>query len=646
MWRVGARVIVVVGMLALAIWPGAPIAPAVPGDVARADSPTLTLDELGAGGPLEFYGQAGTATLTFPVPPGLSPASLTATVELPVFLRSAVVTVTQDRKTLAQVELPLVARGPVVLPLAGAVIRDNAVTLTLHAYLLPLDGYCLDPTNPLRLVDGAIAFTGTEPAPAAVADFLPPVLRTLTIAVPPDPSLAESDAALRLATATTARYRQQNIRIAVTALPRGQALPTDGAAPFQRQIVIREGPASGLSLQGGPGFPVLVITGPAADLTNQTRLLASDLSWLAVSTRAVAGPLRDSPQLPGDTTTLRELGDPGFTAQSLSPQVVVGIDQTRLGRSARHIRVHLIGSYTPVPNTIGAQLVARTGGETIARWPSAADGVIDRWVEIPDRLVQRFTSLEVALDITGDTGRCGEFQPITLTIDGDSVVQSSPARPPVPPGLQSLPQAVMPRVEVGVGADRYADTVRSVSIMTGLQRLSALPVDTAMVDLARALDSDSPAVLIAADGWDRTDITLPVSASDGGISVEGVDASGGPATLRLDPTVGFGSLQWVYDGRRSLLIATSNGSPRQLDQLLRWLDDDPQRWEQLYGSAVIAAPGRAPVTVPTPPAGPGTHSQGGGQTWLPWIGAGLVGAVILAAAVLALRRSRSRGRGA
>ena len=55
----------------------------------------------------------------------------------------------------------------------------------------------------------------------------------------------------------------------------------------------------------------------------------------------------------------------------------------------------------------------------------------------------------------------------------------------------------MPRVEIGVGPDRFADTVRAVSIMAGFQRLSKLPIHTAVVDLQQAIDGDSPAVLVA-----------------------------------------------------------------------------------------------------------------------------------------------------
>lgn len=629
--------------LALTVWGVPPRAHALPGSGAPADAPTITLTDLGAGAPLEFYGQTGTTTLTFPVPPGLTPTTLNATVELPVYLRSAVITVVQDRRTVAQLTLPLVPRGPVDIPLAGVAVVDDAVTLTIHSYLLPLDDYCLDPTNPLRLVDGSVTYTGREVVPSVVAEFLPPVLRALTIAVPAEPSQAESDAAVRVAAAVVAHYGTQNTRVAVTSLDDGETTPADGSAPLERQIVIREGDPAGLSLQGGPGVPVLSISGPAAELTNQTRLIASDLMRLAVSSAAQVGPLHDSPQLPGDTTTLRELGEPGVSAESLAPRVVIGLDQTRFGRSTRGVRVHLVGSYTPVPENIGAQLVVRVGAQTIDRWAADSVGTIDRWVDVPDRLLQRFTDLEVAVDITGNTGRCGEFQPITLTIDGESVVQSTPARPPVPPGLQSLPQALMPRVEIGLRSGRFADTARAVSIMAGLQRLSALPVDTVVVDLQHATDSGNPAILISPDGWDQQRIPLPVTDSGEELTVAGADGDGQPVTLRLTPAVEFGSLQTVFDGERALVVATSNGAPQELDRLLRWLDEDPQRWPSLTGSAVISVPGHSPVTVPVA-AEPQSQDRGdgGGGRVLGWVGAGVVAAGLIAAAALLLRRRRAR----
>jgi hypothetical protein len=57
----------------------------------------------------------------------------------------------------------------------------------------------------------------------------------------------------------------------VTPLPEGEtSLPTP-SAPLERQVIIKEGPNKGLSLQG-PGIPSLLVSGQGDELTNQARL--------------------------------------------------------------------------------------------------------------------------------------------------------------------------------------------------------------------------------------------------------------------------------------------------------------------------------------------------------------------------------------
>lgn len=615
------------------------------GQPVGAESPTLSLNLLGMDPDLAFYGQVGVATLTVPVPAGMVPSTLNVFAQLPVNVRTATVTVSQDDRVIARVDVPPGGPAPLVIPLAGARVEDNAVTVLLRSYLMPDEGYCLDPTNPLRLTDATVSFAGVELPPTAVADFLPPVLRKLTIYLDREPSQIESDAAVQLATAVAAHYGKQYPRIEVvpTADP---AVPPPGNSPaLERHIIISEGPDSAVSLYGdGPGIPALLIAGPANDLNNQTRLVTSNVSRYALTSRAVVGPLKSTPQLPGNVTTLRQLGQPGVNATALSPQVVIGLDQTRLGRSVHGVRMHLQGSYTPLPRDIGAQLVATIGAETIDRWPADAGGVINRWIDVPDRLLHRYTGVAVQLNISGNTGRCGEFQPITLTIDGESVVQTSAAHPPVPAGFQSLPQALMPRVQIGIGDDIYADTVRAVAIMTGLQRLSALPIDTAVVPLAVAIDSPNPAVLISPRAWADLDIRLPVLAPETvPTTLDVVDDNGNATTLTLYPDLRFGSLQTVYDGRRTLLVATSNGAPAQLDELLTWLSADERRWSIVDGVALLAVAGRDPVTVAAPDVTvpvPVDDDQTN-TTLLWWFGGALLGAVAIGAAWI-LRGTRRR----
>lgn len=620
-------------------------APAPGADPGRPPGPVVSLVDMGTVAPLAFYGDHGTAELTFPVPLGLLPTALKATVELPVNVRIGTMTVMQQERTIARVPLPATDQEPVVIPLAGAVIVDNAVTVTLRTYLVPEAGYCLDPTNPLRLVNASVEFAGTEAAPTVVADFLPPILRRLTIAIPAKPSTAESDAAVRLAAAVTARYGQQPT--AVTIVPLGPALPPAGL--FERQIIIQGGSDLGLMLQPVPGaLPNLMISGPDNELTNQSRLLASDTARLALSSKAVVGPLKSSPQLAGDTTTLSALGQPVVSAVALAPQVALGIDQTRIGRPVRDVRVRLIGSYTPPPNSVSARLVAIVGGETVDTWQSEGTGLIDRWISVPDRLLQRYTTLGISLNIAGNTGRCGEFQPLTLTINGDSVVQTKPAVPPTPAGLQSLPQALMPRTVIGIAPESFDDTVRATALAVAMQRLSALPFDTVVTGIEDALATRGPAIVIDAGGWNHPEAPLPVSADGGRLTLDVVAGAGqSPVTLTLDPRLRYGTLQAFHDGGRSLLVATSNGAPEQLDALLRWMSADPRRWSRLDGAAVISAPGQEPVVVGAASASASASAApaldgGAGALWA-------AGAVVVVAAVgtvlIALRSRRRSGDG-
>jgi hypothetical protein len=600
-------------------------------------APTLSLTDLGSSSRLAFYGAQGTETVILPVPAGLVPTQLTAIADAPVNVRSAVLTVSQGEQSVARVDLPLQGATPVTIPLSGVQVVDNSVTLLLRTFVLPVDGYCLDPANPLRLSGLALSYGGSEMPPATVADFLPPVLRKLTLFLPAAPSHAESDAAVRLATAVVSHYGQQYPDVDTQALPDGQTVPPLPSQPFERQIVVKEGPSPGVSLLGGAGVPALLLSGAGDELANQSRLLSSDLARMALASKAVVGPLKSTPQLPRDVTTIRELGQPGVNAVALNPQVGIGLDQTRLGRSAQHVRVHLIGSYTPLPSSVGGQVVASIAGDTVDRWAAESSGTIDRWVDVPDRLLQRYTTLNVAVDITGGTGRCGEFQPVTLTIDGSTVVQSTAAAPPVPAGLQSLPQALMPRVEIGVGSTSLADIVRAVSIMVGLQRLSVLPIDPAVVPLQDAVASSNPAVLIAADGFSNDKLQLPIDASQGSVTVDGTDGNGQPVTLTLDPRLKFGSLQTIVDGGRTVVVATSNGAPEQLDALLAWMKADPRRFSQLGGTVIVAPPGRDPFSVTVGAAAPEVPIAQRDSVPYWAIGAVVVGLVALGAGLIYLR---------
>ena len=229
-----------------------------------ADSPTLTLTDLGLDPDLLLYGQVGTATRVVPVPAGMMPSTLNLTAQLPVDVRSGTVTVSQESRVITQADIPA-QRGPVVIPLAGVRVVDNAISLLVRSYLLPMDGYCLDPTNPLRLTDTSLTYAGQEQVPTVVAEFLPPILRKLVIYTGRQPSQTEANAVVQLAAAITAHYGKQNPTVEVAPLPAPAARPPGSAGPFERHIVVSEGPDAAVSLYPGGGMPALLIAGQAGN---------------------------------------------------------------------------------------------------------------------------------------------------------------------------------------------------------------------------------------------------------------------------------------------------------------------------------------------------------------------------------------------
>lgn len=661
----------IVGVVAMLAWapcaaadpngPGAPVAPDTPGPGVPAPTPappapapapdtgTLMLSDLGVNGKIAFSGRYNTrtATVSFSVPKGVAPISLGGTLELPVPMRFGSVTATQNGRTISRVPLPAEDRAPFVIPLAGMDLAGNWASITLTMVAQPVqDNYCWDPLSPAQITNSAVTFSGTPAPPTTVADFFTPGLRKLTIAVPPKPSGAESNAAVQLAAALATRYGWQSTDIAVVPLDGNGSLPD--AAAGERQIILREGPDKGVALQPKPGLPALLISGPGDELTNQSRLLTDPSLPFALSPKVVAGPLFPDQQPATDTTKLVDLiaksGDLASQIESLQPAVAIKIDQTRWAEPLQGIRVHLVGSYTPMPSNFNGEIVAQIGNEIIERWPFNPEGSIDNWVTIPNHLVDRSMDLNIREQATGDPGHCDDFLNPQLRIDPhETEIQVNRASPPIPPGFRSLPQALGATVQIGIGADKLADTIRAAKIMVGLQRSSALPLVTKVTDLNEALASNESAVLISGEGWKDQNLTLPFTVDAGKLTINALYESGEPTTLTLDPGIKTGSLQTVFDGRRTVLVATSNGAPEQLDELLRWLNADPGRWSGLDGRAVISVPFTAPVIVPNRKADLPTDDGDAGRAgklgtskaW--WVAGGFAGLAFLGALAILLR---------
>ncbi|GGG28406.1 membrane protein [Rhodococcoides trifolii] len=563
----------------------------------------LTFTDMGIGKALPLNGPDGRSSVTVPVTPGTTPRALLATALVPMGSGRGWLDVSSDGRTLARADLPEGATSvPFSAPLAGLPVVDNAVTLDVSTASVPAAGDCVGARDgtPVTVVDASVAYAGQPTVPATIAEFLPPVLSRLTVYLPDAPDADQSSAAVALSTAIVERYKSQPVRIRLLPESRLDRESPDG--PFERSVAISQNTdgSARLIYPTDPSPPTLFVSGSGSALADQVRMITSSVSSLAVSTSASVGALSRPPVLASDTATLDDLGV-GTVSGSGSGRVdvTVPIDQTRLGRAAQNVSVHLLGSYTPLPADVGGSVTVTVGDSSLAVLPVDSSGRLDSWVDIPPSVAQRVTDLTVTLATTTAGSGCGTGSSKDLTVDGSTLVTNSADGVPAPGGFASVPQALMPRVDVAMTGQDFADTQRAVTLLAGLQRLSALPLAPQLVSMDDVAGGDAPAVVISPSGTLPDSITLPLRRSGSTTFDVGGPGSEAETSLTLDGAVPYGSLQVAYDSarQRTVVVASSDDAPGELDRILTWLDADPGRWFGLSGDVLFGSAGRDPISL-------------------------------------------------
>jgi hypothetical protein len=609
---------------------------------------TFGLDQLGLGSTIELSALGSRTQLTMPVPEGTTPAELTAIATVPAWLSRGWIDIEAAGRPLSRILLDNTAPTmPVSIPLFGAPIVDGAVTVDLWSTLISDDLYCPDfDANPVRLFDAVVTYNGTPSVPRTISEFLPPLLRQLTVFVPSEPDRDVITAAMSFTTSVVSYYGAQPVRVVVRPANELQGADVDG--PFDRSVVLASNtdPGAELIYPDDQSPPRLFVTGSGTRLIDQTRLITSAISQLAVTTSALAGASAPSPILAPDVTTLDDLAIGTVTGiGSGSATASIALDQTRLGRSTSGLSVHLIGSYNPGPGSVTASI----GGTTVADWAADDMGRIDRWIDIPDSSLGRVTTVDVTVThpVNGAL-ECGALVGAKVTIDGSTSVRSTKASPTTTLGFDSMPQSLMPRFNVALSDYTFADTVRAVSILNGLQRLSTRPLLPNAVSIDDALDSSDPTLIIAPGGDLPDSITLPLSSADGEtFTVTGTENS---AELSVDTQLPYAALQVAARNDAALMVASSADAPAELDRLLAWLDSDPTRWFELSGDILFSAPEIEPVSLSSnelasseTSTATDTEDNGMGRGGLIALGIGALVVLVAAAAALRWRLRSDRG---
>lgn len=345
--------------------------------------------------------------------------------------------------------------------------------------------------------------------------------------------------------------------------------------------------------------PTVEITGDSATLTQQARSVSSALGQLAITDAVTIDAPLSAPRALTTVATLDELGIGSVTARSAGTvRAPFGLNQTQLATVSGAVTMNLVGSYTPPPDGRTGLMTVSAAGTVLDTWVADQSGIIDRTVTVPAHLMGRYTEITVMLQTAGEGGSCGVTQPLTMLISGDSRVEITEPTSPAPWGFESLPQALMPRVQVATGTGSLADVGRAITILSELQRLSDIPLRPEFVTVDDLLAGQSPGVLVTSNEAPEG-IVLPLELT-GGRSLE-VMARGQdePSSVRFYEDIEFASLQVVEDHDRALVVASSTSGSAELDRTLDWLGTDQARWDALRGNVLFTAPNREPIALST-----------------------------------------------
>lgn len=603
---------------------------------------------LGMADEIGFRERTDEVAFPIPVPKGLTPQTLTGTVQTPVDLDSGHLEAWSGDLLLARLAVDGASEFmPVEIPLDRARVRDGVADVTLRTVLTSKGEACPDWTErSLELRDSEVIFDGEPEVPRVLADFIPPVLERLEIYLPTNPSTVESEAAAELALAASARFGPRDLEVAV--------LPADGvratsASPFTRRVEMREDPQTRITLVDAP-VPTVEIVGDASTLAHQARSVSSDLRDLAITDSVTVESNLPAPRALITEATLDELGTGPVSSRGVGTVTATfGLDQTRLATVAGDVTLELSGVYSPPPSERSGLVVVDASGTVIDSWVADQSGLIDRTVVVPAGVLGRYTDVSVSLQTSGAGAACGVVQPLSMVVSGDSVLRIGESGSPAPRGFDSMPQAMMPRVQVATGSASLDDTRRAITILAELQALSASLLRPEWVTVEKLTEGEAPGLLVSSDGA-ADGLPLPLELT-GGRTLEVVGTGNGEsATMQFTEDIDFASLQVVEDADRAILVASTSSGSGELDRTLEWLSADPDRWAGLRGDVLFTAPGREPVQLSTAEAAGtvGVDEDSGSATVRTALIVGSVAAVagiaLAGIAWLATGRGRARRR--
>ncbi len=549
----------------------------------------FSLASLGIPEPVVLAGPSSEQTLFIPIPRGLRPIRLLARVRLSPDAIGAVLEVAHHDRTLQWIRLA-VPEMRLVIPLEEARVEADRLSLLWRFQAFGLAADCAAPERIRVELDRLeVELEGDLEPPERVADFWPPMLRTLHIQLSESPSPEEATAALRLA-ALGARMATGG-PLTITISPIGAPLPP-ADDPWARGVRISRGPVSRIALvspEAGP-MPILEIAGPPASLETGVEALARYVG--AMQAPVISSFEGVSPQpAREDRVTLAALGYLQIQMSgSGTMEARVFFSQADLGGPVHGVELRLAGRATPIPRGGEAQLQVLLNGGLIYAEPLTG-GSFDRWIALPDGLLQRDNTIILRVVYTPPGGECRVgVHPVTVFIDGASYIQFQRGTH-LSPGFERFPQGLLPMFTVGLDPLNLETVEAAAQLIAALQRTTRTPLVPRVRSWDEARAAPDPAMLITLDPEKASRLHPPLDPRPFRV----LDADG-RELFRMEIDQSFAVLEAFSAGGREILLLARRGDRPDLREIGRVLS--PQLgWYELRGDVWIWPEGGLPVSM-------------------------------------------------
>lgn len=533
---------------------------------------------LGQGESIRLIGQTSQRDVFIPVPQGMDAEELVAYPVVSPDIIDGFLEVRSGDRLLALYDIPF-EQAQIRIPLQNAIVQDQVLQLSLVARLRSADDICETQLAGgwLNLLAPTFALTNTASAPRSIESFFPPLLSRLRVFVPEQPTEAEAEVALKLATTITAQYPGQQLDVSLETL--GDAPISGGDAFHERTIVIQQGPDDGIRLQeNGTAMPILFLSGSAESLRQQGQVFAErNLSALMIAREANVLLFNVPEGELGTRFTFDELGIRNRQISGMGRlEERYFLSQGDFGSSVLFNAARLSGVYTPIQDGSQATLSVLFNATLLRAEPLDATGEFDLLVPIPRNLMQRDNELLLRVDYTPREGLCTiGMQPITLELNGNSYIQVTRGES-LAPGFERFPQAITGGVTIAFETLELESLNSAVLALVELQRLTDTPIALQVRPWQDALDSREPLLLIgtreAVHGLEP-----PISAE--GASVVSLE-DGEVMRLELDQIPA--DLQAFESDGRNVLLMTGPDSG-SIFTLIQRIQETEEGWFGLRG---------------------------------------------------------------